>query len=52
MSYNNYFYVQVTIWFKSKLENEVITTYSLPGRQPAAAEAVNGVRAFYTNPFV
>lgn len=44
--------MQVTIWFKSKLENDDITTYSLPGGQPAAAEAMNGASAFYTNPFV
>lgn len=52
MSYDHYFSVQVTVWFKSKLENEVITTYSLPGRQSGAAEARNGVNAFYMNPFV
>lgn len=38
--------------FESKLENDDITALSLPGRQPTAAEAMNGASAFYTNPFV
>lgn len=51
LSCDHYFHAQVTIWLKSKLENEVITTHSLLGRQPAAAGAMNGVSAFYKYPF-
>lgn len=36
LSWDRYFYMQVIIWFKSKLANMVIAARHLPGRQPAA----------------